>query len=143
MNHVPQEGKGADGHQQRTHGADLIDQRELRVVFRNPSWHSIETKPVLRSKAKVEANERECAVEASQIFIEHAPCELGIPVIDRGENDKNRSSKNDVMEVGYDEVSVMHMNMNERFLILDLSSEILLSEINAYVNRLIIIDDYS
>ena len=37
----------------------------------------------------------------------------------------------------------MHMNMIERFLILDLSSEILLSEINAYVNRLIIIDDYS
>ena len=33
--------------------------------------------------------------------------------------------------------------MNDRFLILDLSGEILLSEINANVNRLIIIDDYS
>ena len=111
MNDVPQERQGANGHEQGTHRADLVDQGELGVVFRDPSWHAIEPKPVLWSKAKVEADERECTVEAAQVFIQHASSELWIPVINRGKNNKYRASKNDVMEVSNNEISVVHMNV--------------------------------
>ena len=66
---------------------------------------------MLRAEAQVEADEGEGTVQAAEIFVEHPAGELGIPVVDRGEDHEHRSTEDDVVEVGDNEVGVVHMNV--------------------------------
>ena len=66
---------------------------------------------MLRGKAEVEANEGERQVQPPQVFIEHAATEFGEPVIDRGEDHEHRAAIDDVVEVGHNEVGVVHMHV--------------------------------
>ena len=111
MDHVPQERQGADGHQQRSHRADLIDQGELRVIFGDTSRHAVEPQPVLRSEAEVEADEGQCAMQTPEVLIEEASCEFRVPVVDGGEDHEHRSTEDDVVEMSNDEVGVVDVNV--------------------------------
>ena len=111
MDGIPKERKCADRHQQRPHRTDLVDQGELRVVLRDAPGHAIQPKPVLRSKAEVEADEGERKVQAAEMFVEHAACELRIPVVDGGEDHKHRPAEDDVVKMCDDEVGVVDMDV--------------------------------
>ena len=73
--------------------------------------HAIEAQPVLRGKAKVEANEGEGQMQPAQVFIEHAATEFGEPVINRGKDHEHRAAVDDVVEVANNEIGVMDMHV--------------------------------
>ena len=66
---------------------------------------------MLGCKAEVEANKREQKVEPAQVFIEQAPGEFGIPVIEGGEDHKHRSPVDDVVEMAHHKVGVVNVDI--------------------------------
>ena len=89
--------------------AELVDDLELRVVFRHPAGHSVESEPVLRCKTEVETYKSEQEVEPPEMFIHQSPRHLWVPVVDRRKDHKHRASIDDVVEVSNNKVGVVNM----------------------------------
>ena len=90
------------------HRADLIDQGE-RGSYSATRLGMPLAQPVLRSKAEVEADEGQCAMQTPEVLIEEASHR--VPVVMEAKI-TNTDHKDDVVEMSNDEVGVVDVMSN-------------------------------
>src|SRR6266566_9525935 len=111
LDDVDDEQQESDRHHAR---ADRRDQvvglpQSVLGVRVDPSRHAEEPEQVLREERQVEAEEHEPELSLSQPLVEHAPEDLGPPVVEAREDSEHRAAEQDVVHVRDDVVRVGHL----------------------------------
>ena len=99
--------------QERPDGRDLIEEREpvRRQVVGDPAGHALEAESMLHEEGHVEPDEHEHEVQPRPSLVEASPEELREPEVDPRAEREDRAAEQHVVEVGYDEVAVVEVEV--------------------------------
>src|SRR5699024_8786063 len=105
-----------DTHDCSSDGGEQVHEvkTDVRLERLDAARHAHEAEEVLREEDEVEAGYQEPEGPLAERFAHHASRHLRQPVVGRADEGEQRSATHHVMEVGNDEVRVVHLLVNRR-----------------------------
>ena len=78
----------------------------------DPTHHATQSDVVHREKAQIVKSKSQTEMNFPKIFIQHPTKHLRVPSVNSSKDTKDTSTKENIVNVGHDKISVMHKNIH-------------------------------